>query len=459
MYVIRQGDPMIRDLKELDRAILYSVRKCSSLPHSGTPLHYIYGSVSKGGLGILSLEEEYHFQSVNMLNRQMYSPDKNVRKFFRNMIQHASKKWLFRSGPNVSLEDVIGILNSRNDGKFYSKIANTESHGPLLRLRRSVRFFKHLKKGFKIFEFLFENGEILLKISTVKGEESTLHMKQRNVYRILRKLLQENHIERLSDDYPLMGKSIEAVSASPQSSSFNKRGHGITFSGYRFIHRARLQLQHVRDSPIWKKKEMIYRNKKELSEEDLMCRKCHQHLETMAHVQCFCQYNLTDMQKRHDAILKRVVKAMPTEPSVEIRVNQVLGQRQKRPDIVKIDSVKKRAAIVDIACTFETSLNSLEKAHSAKIEKYQEEASFLEAQSFKVYRGAIIVGTLGSWYLKNEKAMRALGIYKPIQKRILPYIIGETIENSKTIYWRHILGDRYVLPRNMYNQPKENKSQ
>jgi hypothetical protein len=369
------------------------------------------------------------------------------------MIQHASRKWLFRSGPNISLDDVIGVLNSRNDGKFYYKTANTESHGPLTRLRRSVRFFKHLRKGFKTFEFCLETGEITLKISTAKGDDITLHPKQRNFYRVLRKLLQENHMERLSEDYPLKGRCTEAISTSPQSSVFNIRGNGITFSGYRFIHRARLQLHMVRDSPIWKSKQ------EHLSQEDTMCRKCHQHPESMAHIQCFCQYNLTEMQKRHDTILKRIVRAIPSEPTAEIRVNQVLGERRKRPDIVKIDSVKKRATIVDIACTFEASLNSLNNAHSAKIEKYHEEAAFLEAQGYKVSRGAIIVGTLGSWYPKNEKSLRSLGIYKPTQKKILPYIIGETIEHSKTMFWQHVLGDRYELPKNMYNQPKENKSQ
>lgn len=94
IYCIRHGDPYIGDLKELDRAIKFAVRTCCKLPHLGTPEHYIYGSIEKGGLGILSLEEEYHLQSLNSISRLLYSHDPKIRTYFDRLIKSSAKKWL-----------------------------------------------------------------------------------------------------------------------------------------------------------------------------------------------------------------------------------------------------------------------------------------------------------------------------------------------------------------------------
>uniref|UniRef100_A0A914D5V3 Reverse transcriptase domain-containing protein n=1 Tax=Acrobeloides nanus TaxID=290746 RepID=A0A914D5V3_9BILA len=58
--LIRHGNLFIGDLKELDRAIKYTIRSICKLSHYGTPVHYVYGASNRGGLGILSLEKEYH---------------------------------------------------------------------------------------------------------------------------------------------------------------------------------------------------------------------------------------------------------------------------------------------------------------------------------------------------------------------------------------------------------------
>jgi hypothetical protein len=461
VYLIRHGDPFLSDLKELDRAIKYEVRSICKLPHLGTPEHYIYGSIEKGGLGILSLEEEYHIQSLNAISRLGSSPNARVRKFFNNYLKAGVKKFLglvnWQKEP--SKENICEFLSGKTTEEFQSFTANMESHSLLTRIRRSARALKHSKRGFKKLEFEYDNDTLLLHVQTADDKNYTLNSSQKHkFYGMLKNLVMKNHIDRLTQ-YHMAGDSTKAIQLNAASSEFNKMGQGITFSGYHFIHRARLGL-HALNAHPQSKKEMNANGKcwkwRKKDPEEIKCRRCGYERETLSHVLCHCLIaHGTDITKRHNAIVERLVNLIPKTKSTEVILNKSTGNgNTTRPDILKIDHAKRRACIIDVTCPFERGEDSLRVAAQRKVQKYSNEASILRKQGYQVYLGGFVVGALGAWYPGNNAALNALGIHKRHHKRLTQTLIGQVIENSKTIFWRHILGDKYRLPKNFYSLEK-----
>uniref|UniRef100_A0A914EMM8 Reverse transcriptase n=1 Tax=Acrobeloides nanus TaxID=290746 RepID=A0A914EMM8_9BILA len=451
VYIIRHGDPFLEDLKELDRAIKYSIRTICKLPHLGTPQHYIYGSINKGGLGILSLEEEYHMQSINSISRLGSSPDNKIRTFFDNLLKKGVNKFLGKIQTEATPKEICEFLSGKTSNQFNAFTTNNESHGLLSRIRRSARALKHKTHGFKNFEFFYEKDILMLRIQTADYKDYTLDLrKKQRFYDTLRFLVQKNHIDLLtSTNYKSAGNSTKAIQLDAASSNFNKTGQGISISGWRFVHRARLNLHVLNAHPRHSKEGMEPR-----SEDEKRCRRCNHKTENLNHILCHCfQAHGPDITRRHNAVVDRLVEMIPNKKNknMEIRLNMTTGSGNRtRPDILKIDHVEKRAIIIDVACPFEREQNSLHEAARRKIQKYSNEASILRGQGYKVYMGAFVVGALGAWYSGNNAALKALGIHKRFHRRLTSTIIGETIEHSKNIFYRHIMGDNYKLPNNIY---------
>uniref|UniRef100_A0A914D4E2 Ubiquitin-like protease family profile domain-containing protein n=1 Tax=Acrobeloides nanus TaxID=290746 RepID=A0A914D4E2_9BILA len=284
IHSIRHGDPYIGDLKELDRAIKFTVRTCCKLPHLGTPEHYIYGSIEKGGLGIASLEEEYHLQSLNSISRLLYSQDPKIRTYFNRFIKSSAKKWLGKGQLDVTKEEICDLLNGKTTEGYNPFVANHESHTLISRIRRSTRALGHKKRGFMKCQFYYDNDELLLAIQIVDGKDYTLSPRQKfKFYALLRKLLVENHIYILnSSKYKLAGSSTKSIQLCSESSNFNKKGHGITFSGYNFIHKARLGLHVLNGS------NRLTKERKQKTPEEMKCRRCGYDRETLNHVLSHC---------------------------------------------------------------------------------------------------------------------------------------------------------------------------
>ena len=179
------------------------------------------------------------------------------------------------------------------------------------------------------------------------------------------------------------------------SNHFIQRGAHTTFGDWKFIHRARLNVLANNGRP-WNKK-------------DRSCRKCGHSNETLSHILNSCRPNLIQDIKRHDAIITEIARSLP---STELRLNkQVPGSRfNLRPDIVLLDKANNRACILDVQCPFDLDEDSLVKARTAKTAKYQCVAEELRSSGLRVYSGAIIIGSLGSFDGDNFKSLAELGI-------------------------------------------------
>uniref|UniRef100_A0A914DIZ9 Reverse transcriptase n=1 Tax=Acrobeloides nanus TaxID=290746 RepID=A0A914DIZ9_9BILA len=325
-----------------------------------------------------------------------------------------------------------------------------ESHCLMTRIRRSARAFQRKDRGFLKFCFFYDDSRLLLQIHTKDGQDYTLNPAGKtNFYQKLRYLVQKNHIDILASDvYISKGRSFRSIQQCPESNKFNFYGDGISFSGYRWIHRARLNLHNLNGNGPRKKPDGKYR-----IEEEKQCRRCGFKNETLNHVLCHCFVaHGRDMTRRHNAIINRIIPLIPKRKNVELLLDKTTKSSNKsRPDIVRIDHALKRVTIIDVTCPFELENDSLSIAAKRKIQKYSNEAAIFSQQGYKVYNGSFIIGVLGSWYQGNQAALNALDISRKRQKHLTTTIVGEVIENSKTIFWRHILGDKYQLTNNVYS--------
>lgn len=274
-----------------------------------------------------------------------------------------------------------------------------ESHSILTRIRKSARAFKHKTRGFTDFEFTYEDSKLILKITTRDGKKHILDTKNKAIfYRKLRYMVMKNHMDILSsDDYKHHGQAFRSVQQCPESNKFNQYGMGITFSGYKFIHRARLGL-HVLNGNTYKKKDGQAK-----TPDEKRCRRCNYEVENLNHVLCHCfTAHSQDITMRHDSIINRLVTLIPHDKNTELHVNKgTKSGNNLRPDIMKIDHNLKRACIIDITCPFEKDTNALQMAAKRKVQKYSNEAAILRKQGYRVYVGGFVIGAL--WLLVCRK--------------------------------------------------------
>ena len=171
------------------------------------------------------------------------------------------------------------------------------------------------------------------------------------------------------------------------------------------------------------------------------------------HVLCCCKMQLgKGITQRHNAIQNRVADSVRKQKDIELHINRkIVPNSKRRPDITMIDRKNKKVAIIDVTCPYDKGNNAIDKATAAKVEKYQEEADVFRKDGLEVYCGAITIGALGTWCLRNDQSLHELGLSNAAIRKLRPILIGETIEHSKNVFWTHILADKYEKPNNAYN--------
>ena len=124
--------------------------------------------------------------------------------------------------------------------------------------------------------------------------------KRKLQFQVLKEAIHERHLRDLKRTTD-QGRAFDSLSLHPDSSFFTYTGAFLSFPQYRFIHRARLNLLPVR----------MVQARCHRPVTTTQCRTCERAPETLAHVLNHCHYNLGMARERHNAILERVVRAMP----------------------------------------------------------------------------------------------------------------------------------------------------
>ncbi|TKR65579.1 hypothetical protein L596_025966 [Steinernema carpocapsae] len=228
-----------------------------------------------------------------------------------------------------------------------------------------------------------------------------------------------------------------AVTAqSEMSNQFLRNGRFVSFSAYRWIHRARLNLHLLNGT-----------NKRAA---DQRCRICGQR-ETLPHVLNHCKRAMTLITRRHNAVQNRLVNAIPRRSEQMVYVNQRIPGicSARRPDIVVIKPDSKEAVIIDVTIPFENGARALVDAAQRKIEKYESEIGELQAIGYKVKAFAFVIGSLGTWCPLNTR-LKELRVNRVYGRKMVTLMLAETVEFSKDIFWSHILADRYKIPKGRF---------
>ena len=265
--------------------------------------------------------------------------------------------------------------------------------------------------------------------ATISTRQHELTWDRRKLlFQVLKKGLQDRHLETIKRSTN-QGRAFDSVSLHPDSTFFTYTGAFLSFPQYRFIHRARLNLLPVRTVQARSRRPVT----------TTQCRTCGRAEETLAHVLNHCHYNLGMARDRHNAILERIVRAVPDYMGTKMKEQAISGTTgNNRPDLTITSPDGSTITIVEVSCLFEGSPNALEDAAKAKLAKYEPLKQHLLQQHQHVNIHPFIVGSLGSWYSENDRVLSALRIghrYAALMRRLC---VVSAIAGSQTIWYQAI---------------------
>lgn len=153
-----------------------------------------------------------------------------------------------------------------------------------------------------------------------------------------------------------------------------------------------------------------------------------------------CMIHSDAMQRRHNAIVKRVKDLSQHKKFNVISENQKpVSSINLRPDllITKGD----RAVIIDVTIPFENTLSTLLSARQDKTLKYTPLAEALKNEYASVDIVPIVIGSLGSWDTQNDQFLNKM-CSRSYLKLLKKLCVSDVIRWSRDIYAEHLTGTR-----------------
>ncbi|XP_037067949.1 uncharacterized protein LOC119089389 [Pollicipes pollicipes] len=208
---------------------------------------------------------------------------------------------------------------------------------------------------------------------------------------------------------PHQARMMDCVASQPVSSHYMYNGSFTRFAEWRFVHRARLGLVPLNG----------YRR----GAGDRRCRRCGYAKETLPHVFNHCRPHSAALQRRHNAILARLEKAVPLFAGTDVLVNRRVPGTESalRPDLAVTRGA--HIPLVDVTVSFENRLAALRAAGDEKVAKYAGLVAELRRQGKHASVHALVIGPLGTWYRGNEETLRHLRVsrvYARLMRKLIP---------------------------------------
>ena len=220
------------------------------------------------------------------------------------------------------------------------------------------------------------------------------------------------------------GRAFHSLSLHPDTTFFTYTGAFLTFPQYRFIHKARLDL------PV----RMVQARCKRVIA-STQCWVCGRFPETLAHVLNHCHPSLGLVRDRHNAILERIIRAVPDSIHTKMKEVPLPGTKgNNRPDLTNIAPDNSLVMIVDVSCPFEGSPGALEESANAKLLKYEPLWQTILQQYASVTILPFIVGSLGSWYPPNDAVLSSLRIGHRYAQLMRKFCVVSAIAGSHIWY-------------------------
>ena len=406
--------------RKLDTSIRTIIKRGLRLPQR-TCTKYLYLSQRLGGMGIPCAEDESHVARAAQAFKFLGDTrDPRIRDVALHQLGETMRKRARHLDPSKR-EDMAEFLNSTAQ-QGEGRAGDVQSLWSVARAS--------LANGRALVE-LTEDSAIL---HTVHHDISWL--KRNQACQWLREDFHARHlsaIKRSSDQ----GRAFDSLSLHPDSTFFTYTGKFLSFYQYRFIHKARLNLLPVRTVQARCRK-LVPSTK---------CRLCGREEETLAHVVNHCHHNLLMVRDRHNAILDRIVRAIPDHLGTKMKEQPLPGTSgANRPDLTIISPDETSILLVEVSCPFEGSPTALEDAARIKIEKYEPLRQTLLQKYTSVEVLPFIVGALGSWYPPNNHVLSRLHIgwrYASLMRRLC---VVSAISGTQAIWYNSMCTQRRGPP-------------
>eukprot|EP00731_Ephydatia_muelleri_P013746 Em0007g1056a len=396
--------------RKLDTAIRAVIKRGLHLPPR-TCTQYLYLSQALGGMGIPSVEDESHVaRSAQAFKFLSDSRDVRVR--------------------NVAINQLVATVAKRapyldpTDPGHLERWLNT-SAGPLEGRAGDLQSLWSAVRQ-----------SLILTSSSIRltEESATLHTTKHTItwdrrkllYQVLKEGTNDRHLTILKRSAD-QGRATFSTSLHPDSTFFTYTGAFLSFPQYRFIHRARLNLLPVRTVQARCHRPVP----------NTQCRTCGRVPETLAHVLNHCHSNLGMARERHNAILERIVRAVPEFLGTKMKEQPIPGTTgDNRPDLTIISPCGTRVTLVEVSCPFEGTPTALEDAANLKVTKYEPLRQQLLQTYAEVTILPFIVGSLGSWFPDNDRVLSTLRIGRKYAALMRRLCVVSAIAGSQNIWYQ-----------------------
>ncbi|KAL5509813.1 hypothetical protein EMCRGX_G005243 [Ephydatia muelleri] len=401
--------PGITWCKKLDTSLRSIIKRGLHLPRR-TCTHYFYLSHDLGGLGIPSAEMESHAVKAGQAFKFLADTrDPYIRAVALDQLTDTVKKRARHLDPNKP-EDLSEFLNN-------SAPPGEGGAGDMQSIWSQCR--DSLATGGATIELTQDSATL----HTVDQHLSWI--KRNQIVQVLKQAMKLRHLNGLRRSMD-QGRAFDSVAQHPDSTFFTYTGAFLTFPQYRFIHKARLNLLPVRTVQARCRQAVP----------STQCRLCGRMPETLAHVLNHCHANLGLVRERHNAILDRIVRAVPPSLGTKYKEQAIPGTTgNNRPDLTIISPDESTVTIVDVSCPFEGSPLALEEAAKTKLMKYEPLKQHLLQTYNSVTILPFIVGSLGSWYPANDRVLSSLRIGRKYASLMRKLCVVSAVAGSQNIWY------------------------
>lgn len=412
-----------KELQKLDKVISRESKKILNLHHQRAPPSYIYGNRASGCIGFTELNKDHDIACLDGVFKLLTSPDVIVRTSALQDLFDLTRNRIHR---DPTLQDACLYLEGTMDNDYKH---TTNKHLCIWTLARKAS----RRLGVK-WSFSAENYPII-----TYNSQSYSVQDRNKLMKIFRSAAKE-HASASLQTSTAFGRFAECVAADPASSHFVFSGDYVSFSDWRFVHRARLGQLPLRGCRPW------------VVEAELRtCRNCtDDRIESTPHVLHHCMRHSRAFTHRHNSIVKRILKTAERDWSV-YSMDFPVGQTSLRPDLILTRG--QTALVLDITIIGENGLSSFAAAREHKKEHYSPVVDHLKAFYKTVNIDAIVLGGLGTWDPRNDTVLLKLCSkkYLSVLKKLC---VSDVVSWSRRVLNEHLTGLRYysdadvpVVPR------------
>lgn len=297
-FILRGGDVVKKLLYPTEKMLKKMTKSWMNIPQRGSP-EMTFLAPSRGGAGILPLTDAVNIATVTQGFRMLTCKDKFVERVAWSALETVVGR---KIGGKPTREQIVAYLNGSIEDRLARDGGDIQSIWS--RVRKTTR---ELAKSTNIcWAWCNALKELQLVIPQPSKQPDVIRVHPRSrkhLQGLLKKTVRSAYLRRVISK-PDQGKVIDVTSRWSTSNHMLRKGKFTRFADWRFIHRARLDCVPLNAT-------------RRFGDGDERCRRCGYAKETLPHVLNHCHPHMVAVTRRHDAILHRLVRAVPESLGVK----------------------------------------------------------------------------------------------------------------------------------------------